>query len=547
MHTHTHTHTHTCARPALPPLSTLDRLQRGLPLARPHRIFDGKLLDVNVLREVVNTWLTGGEINDNDENENALIDSSAISLALVDAHFAWSLYHHIEIKRTFHSNQLRAWERRLGEANGSGDTNHHDDASQLHFVPRFRVVEFDSIDEVTRVHPRLRFRIIDRKCCVRVGDDEDDVDDEDILEDDSDWASTYVHGDREAYNENEDDEDGDEDVNESDSESSSSSSDGNQLESLVAWLTVCGSLGTIGGRTFVTQLCRMQQLRVVDVQQADNQAMDCFSSATGRAFATALRHLPRLHTLIVGKFRLGKKSMLALSAALGHVPTLRVLKLNGNFLGTRAARVFAASMQRLSELRVLQLMNANIGAEGCRALAASLHHVPQLTSLDLYDNSIGYEGCLALAASLHHVPQLTSLDVGADDIYADAAHTLSAAMQQLLPNLSTFNGIVLPRGVDVTSLDLSSKRLVIVDMIFIAASLHHVPQLTSLNLKTTDAEGCRALAASLPRCLAASRATIDIAESEIQLHLRRRLFGTRFVAASRASIVDVGSDAQHRR
>jgi hypothetical protein len=82
--------------PTTSTLSTLDRLQHGLPLERRHRVFDEKLLEVNILRDVVNTWLSATA--DNDKKDAVMIDACTISFAFMDTRFAWSLYHLIEIK-----------------------------------------------------------------------------------------------------------------------------------------------------------------------------------------------------------------------------------------------------------------------------------------------------------------------------------------------------------------------------------------------------------------------------------------------------------------
>jgi len=137
-----------------------------------------------------------------------------------------------------------------------------------------------------------------------------------------------------------------------------------------------------------------------------------------------------LETLNIGCARVKKMSALRLGNVLKNVKTLKKLYLHRNAFGKSGAAAIFEALKVNKSIVKLDLRENEIGCNGAVAAAAMISGNSTLKYLSLQNNKIGEKGCMALANALRENYVLHVLSLQGNDLSPDAAHFLSAALQQ---------------------------------------------------------------------------------------------------------------------
>ena len=143
--------------------------------------------------------------------------------------------------------------------------------------------------------------------------------------------------------------------------------------------------------------------------------------------AAALRHVPRLTTLVIDSSNITETGASALAAALSSIPMLTTLNITWNYIGAKGGVAFAKALHHLPLLETLNLRGCNIEDVGASELSVALVNVPWLVRLDVSYNNIHDDGLISLSSALHNVPQLQRLNANGNKHSSLGSSTLRAA------------------------------------------------------------------------------------------------------------------------
>ena len=207
--------------------------------------------------------------------------------------------------------------------------------------------------------------------------------------------------------------------------------------------------------------------------------------------AESLHHSPNLHELCLSRSPL-HSGVSHLAENLHHVPQLTDLKLVKVQMGEKECAALASSLQYLKKLERLDMSNNALG-HGIIELARNLNSVPNLTWLELSDTNIGEDEASALACALKDVPELSILSLGSNPLgrgVMDLVQHLCSVPKPKKDLSPCLDGVQMTK---LTDLELHSG------LSHLAENLHHVPQLTKLDLVEVQMgeKECAALVASL--------------------------------------------------
>ena len=207
--------------------------------------------------------------------------------------------------------------------------------------------------------------------------------------------------------------------------------------------------------------------------------------------AESLHHSPNLHELCLSRNPL-HSGVSHLAENLHHVPQLTELELVEVQMGEKECAALASSLQYLKKLERLDMSNNALG-HGIIELARNLNSVPNLTWLKLLDTNIGEDEASALACALKDVPELGILSLGSNPLgigVMDLVQHLCSVPKPKKDLSPCLDGVQMTK---LTELELHSG------VSHLAENLHHVPQLTKLELVEVQMgeKECAALAASL--------------------------------------------------
>ena len=207
--------------------------------------------------------------------------------------------------------------------------------------------------------------------------------------------------------------------------------------------------------------------------------------------AESLHHSPNLHELCLSRNPL-HSGVSHLAENLHHVPQLTELKLVEVQMGEKECAALASSLQYLNKLKRL-IISVNALGHGIIELAKNLNSVPNLTELDLSNTNIGEDEASALARALKDVPELSILSLGSNPLgrgVMDLVQHLCSVPKPKKDLSPCLDGVQMTK---LTDLELHSG------VSHLAENLHHVPQLTKLELVEVQMgeKECAALAASL--------------------------------------------------
>lgn len=125
--------------------------------------------------------------------------------------------------------------------------------------------------------------------------------------------------------------------------------------------------------------------------------------------AEALRRLPSLESLSLGKNRLGSDGFGELGRYPDSMRHIKGLFVHGNDIGAVGLSEFMRTAERLESLEHLDLAENPIGDEGAGILASLAGKLPKLRQLGLFNCAIGDSGAERLLEAVRRAPWSTSL------------------------------------------------------------------------------------------------------------------------------------------
>ena len=146
--------------------------------------------------------------------------------------------------------------------------------------------------------------------------------------------------------------------------------------------------------------------------------------------AAALRHVPRLTTLVIDSSNITETGASALAAAFSSIPMLTTLNITWNDIGAKGGVAFAEALHHLELLETLNLCGCGIEDVGASELSVALVNVPWLVRLDVSYNNIHDDGLISLSSALHNVPQLQRLNANGNEHSSLGSSTLRAAAKK---------------------------------------------------------------------------------------------------------------------
>ncbi|KAG9391037.1 Leucine Rich repeat [Carpediemonas membranifera] len=232
----------------------------------------------------------------------------------------------------------------------------------------------------------------------------------------------------------------------------------------LAQLHMQGSaIGDDGAEWVGKYMCRMQELRSLDLGQNDIRSR----GAVG--LALSLDYLTNLNSLVLDDNPLNSEGGAMLCSVLDRLTRVQVLGIARTCLNRRALASLAKALPGMPLLSDLRLWGTDLGPAS-DLLADALTPLTRLRTLNLWDCGIRPD---ALPAVLR-----AASDADIREIYLGSQPLLPAAVAALAELLAASPTL---RGLSLPACGLGEEA-----MVTLAPALAHVPQLRELNLRDND-------------------------------------------------------------